>query len=221
MNPGAFVYSPALLDPLEIEQAAALSKKLYADKTSVHKDGKYTDLQWFQAELNPDWPIARKLLDFLGATDPELLVFYYLEPAAHIHPHRDLTGASLNDRLRFHVPVVTNENVDFRVSGERVRMNPGDLWCLDTSYEHSVHNGGHATRVHIVIECAITPEIRANIPGGLKAKLHSFKYAVILGASLVKALAVNAIKDPAYLKAQLRMVAKYISWRFLGTSRAQ
>lgn len=219
MNYGAFIFEADLLSPVEIEEAAELARMLQNEKRPVHDGGRYGDLQWHQVDLDPDWPIARKILDQLDAIDPELLVFYYLEPGAYIHPHRDLTGASLNDRLRFHVPVITNPDVDFRVSHERVRMTPGDLWCLDTSYRHSVHNGGSETRIHIVVECTITPKIRAKSPRGIRAKVHSLTYATILVYSLAKALVVNSFKDPAYLKAQLGMIARYIRWRFLGTER--
>jgi Aspartyl/Asparaginyl beta-hydroxylase len=221
MNFGAFIYEPALLNQIEIEAATQLATELYDKKSSVHDGGRYAGLEWFQADLDPNWPIARKLLNHLGAQSPELLVFYYLEPDAYIHPHRDLTGATLNDRLRFHIPIITNSDVDFRVSKERVQMQPGDLWCLDTSYLHSVHNKGSATRVHIVIECAITPQIRLNIPHGIKAKLHSIAYVIILTSSLGKALAINIFKDRDYLRAQLGMIVKYVRWRFLGIDRAK
>ncbi len=221
MNYGAFIFEEDLFTSAEIDEAAELARRLQNEKRPVHDGGRYGDLQWYQVDLDPEWPIARKILDKLDAQDPELLVFYYLEPDAYIHPHRDLTGASLNDRLRFHVPVITNPDVDFRVSEERVRMSPGDLWCLDTSYRHSVHNQGSETRVHIVVECAITPKIRARTPQGLKARIHSFSYAAILAFSLAKALVVNTFKDPAHLKAQLGMIVKYVRWRFLGTERAE
>lgn len=221
MNYGAFIFEPALLSSSEIEEAAELAKMVQNEKRPVHDGGRYGDLKWYQVDLDPDWSIARKILEQLDAQNPELLVFYYLEPDAYIHPHRDLTGASLNDRLRFHVPVITNPGVDFRVSDERVRMTPGDLWCLDTSYRHSVHNGGGETRVHIVVECKITPKIRSKTPQGIKAKIHSLTYATILVYSLAKALVVNTFKDPAHLKAQLGMVARYVRWRFLGTERAK
>jgi len=221
MNHGAFIFEPALLSSTEIEEASELAKRVQSERRPVHDGGRYGDLKWYQVDLDPDWPIAKKILDQLDAEDPELLVFYYLEPDAYIHPHRDLTGASLNDRLRFHVPVITNPGVDFRVSEQRVRMAPGDLWCLDTSYRHSVHNQGSETRVHIVVECKITSKIRLKTPRGIKAKLHSVTYVTILICSLAKALLINTFKDPAHLKAQLGMIARYLRWRFLGTERVK
>lgn len=155
------------------------------------------------------------MLDCLRTEKPELLVFYYLELGAKIHPHRDLTGASLNNRIRFHVPIYTNPGVKFTVSGETIKMIPGDLWCLDTSYVHSVENLGNESRVHLIVECGINDKIRTKIPNGLDAKLHSLNYAVILAASLVKALVVNSIRDPKYFKSQMGMVWKFIKWRVL------
>ena len=55
-------------------------------------------------------------------------------------------------RLRFHVPILTPPEVEFVVGGMRVDMRPGELWALDTSYEHSVRNRSDQVRVHLVVE---------------------------------------------------------------------
>lgn len=221
MNRGAFVLDAQLLTADEIQEASDLAESLQHRQRPVHEAGSYADLKWFQVDLDPAWPVAAKMLHELGAENPELLVFYYLEPGAKLHPHRDLTGASLNNRLRFHVPIITNPGVDFRVSDERVTMKPGELWCLDTSYIHSVHNGGHATRVHMIVECQITQQIRQRIPSGLAEKLHSLSYSMILAGSLVKAVTVNMVRNPAHFRQQLRMIRRYIGWRFLGTTKVE
>lgn len=219
-NPGAFIYKQGLLDEEELGVAAALAEGVKATRVPVHNAGRYAELQWFQVELDQAWPIADKLLQVLGAKNPEMLVFYYLEPGAYLHPHRDLTGASLNNRLRFHVPVITHDDVEFHVHGQRVRMAPGDLWCLDTSYVHSVHNKSNVTRVHMIVECAITDEIRRNIPSGFRQKIHSIHYASILAAKFIQAIVVNSIKDPSYFKDQIAMIFRFVGWRFLGRGRA-
>lgn len=219
MNAGAFIFEHGLLSREEVAEATALAMKLYETKRPVHADGQYSDLRWFQVDLDPHWPIAQKIISALGAEKPELLVFYYLEPGTKLHPHRDLTGASLNNRVRFHVPVITNPKVDFRVSKERVFMEPGDLWCLDTSYLHSVENGGDETRVHIIVEAYISPQMRARMPSGIKAFAHNAFYAAVLGFAMLKALTVNSLKNPKYFLAQMGMVRDYIGWRFLKTRR--
>jgi len=100
-----------------------------------------------------------------------------------------------------------------------MRMQPGDLWCLDTSYVHSVNNGGTETRVHIIVECNINPSIRARMPNSLKTKMHSAAYVSILGGSLAKSFLVNAFRDPAYFKAQMGMIRRFVGWRFFGTKK--
>lgn len=114
------------------------------------------------------------------------------------------------------MPIVTNSGVEFTVNHERIKMRPGDLWCLDTSYLHSVENNGTESRVHIVIECKINEKLRSQLPNDLRSKIHSAAFSGILAWSLGRALIVNSIKDPKYLKAQLGMIWHFIGWRFLG-----
>ena len=220
MNYGAFVFQPGILTPSEVNEAARLATAMKAGGRKVHEEGRLSALKWFQVDLQPSLPGVRKVLDALGVDDPELLVFYYLEPEAKIHPHRDLSGAGLNNRIRFHVPIVTNDAVEFVVGGERVRMKPGDLWCLDTSYEHSVYNGGDASRVHLVIECDLTPALREKIPNNLSTKLHTAQFAVYSAYKFGQALVVNSWRDPDYFRGQMGMVKRYIGWRFLKIGKA-
>jgi hypothetical protein len=158
------------------------------------------------------------ILSALNVKNPVMLVFYYLDPGAKLHPHRDLTGASLNNRIRFHVPIITNEYVKFIVANTEIKMTPGDLWCLDTSYLHAVENMGFESRVHIVIECDINDEIKSKLPSGLDAKIHNLSYIFILIISFFKAVIINSIKNPKYFKDQMMMVYRFIMWRLFGGS---
>ncbi|HWI85428.1 MAG TPA: aspartyl/asparaginyl beta-hydroxylase domain-containing protein [Sphingomonas sp.] len=212
---GAFVFKRYFLTDAEIAQAAQLARAMADQKRNVHKEGPYAGLKWFQVDLDLSVPVCAKLIAELGIPTPKLLVFYYLEPGAMIHPHRDLTGAGLNNRIRFHLPIITNPAVDFRVSGRRVRMGPGDLWCLDTSYRHSVYNGGAESRVHIVVECDITPALARKLPRSIATRMHNVWFVGVLAAQFGKAVAKNAVTNPGYFRDQMRMVARFIGWRFL------
>lgn len=56
-------------------------------------------------------------------------------------------------------------------------MLPGQLWCLDVSYLHSVYNGGDHTRVHIVVECQVNDTIRAMLPPRtLRDRMHDLYF---------------------------------------------
>ena len=67
-------------------------------------------------------------------------------------------------RLRFHVPIVTHPEVEFVVGGKRVDMRPGELWALDTSYEHSVRNRSDQVRVHLVAEVVANDWVWSLLP---------------------------------------------------------
>lgn len=216
MNPGAFIYKSKLFSDDEVKELASLAKNMEMSKSPVHEGNlTYSSLKWYQVSLSHEYPLCRRILDELGVEKPELFVFYYLDPGACLHPHRDLTGATLNNRIRFHVPVITNPKVEFIVDGDRIVMEHGDLWCLDTSYVHSVKNAGDDTRVHIIVECDINDKIRSRLPSGILPVLHNFAYITILASHTVKALVVNSVTKPKYFREQVKMIVRFIKWRIL------
>jgi mannose-6-phosphate isomerase-like protein (cupin superfamily) len=57
--------------------------------------------------------------------------------------------------VRLHIPVVTNDAVDFRLNGERVVLEAGSCWYLRLSDPHSVANRGTEDRVHLVVDAEV------------------------------------------------------------------
>jgi hypothetical protein len=74
-----------------------------------------------------------------------------LTAGSAIREHCDDLDAEVG-RLRLHVPVTTNYEVDFRLGGKRVAMAPGSVWYLRLSDPHSVANRGGTDRVHLVLD---------------------------------------------------------------------
>jgi len=216
MNYGAFIYEKEVLSQSELRDVVKFALEVSNQKDSIHSSGKYASLNWYKYSIDPDLEFIKKILKIIGIDKAELIDFYYLDPGAVLHPHRDLTGASFNNRIRFHVPIITNSKVSFKVSGEEIVMKPRDLWCLDTSYIHSVRNDGNESRVHIVIECNVNDQIKKYIPNDWKSKLHSVFYVCIMVISLFKSLLINTYKDPKYLLTQIKMILGFIKWRIFG-----
>jgi len=214
-NPGAFVFCQDFLSEAELRQMATLAHEVADQKRNIATTERYASLQWYEVPLDPKQEVCAKLIDYLGVETPELLSLYYLEPGAALHPHRDLTGANLNNRIRFHIPIITNPGIDFRVSGQQIRMKPRDLWCLDTSYVHSVRNDGSESRVHIVMECTLTDQLRHRLPHGAAAQLHNIWFVMVLVAKFLSALLKNAVTNPRYFRSQIGMVLRFVGWRFL------
>ena len=78
-----------------------------------------------------------------------------------IKTHSDLDLDVEHGRVRLHVPIVTNDRVDFRLNGERVTLGEGECWYLRLSDPHSVTNAGDTDRVHLVIDAIVNDWLMA------------------------------------------------------------
>lgn len=78
-----------------------------------------------------------------------------LSAGSVIKTHSDGDLDVEHGRARLHVPIVTNDRVDFRLNGERVTLREGECWYLRLSDPHSVTNAGDTDRVHLVIDAIV------------------------------------------------------------------
>jgi tetratricopeptide (TPR) repeat protein len=74
-----------------------------------------------------------------------------LEAGGEIPRHTD-AGYSLINCHRVHLPIITNEEVDFFVGGETVQMREGELWEINNATEHAVSNNATEDRVHLIVD---------------------------------------------------------------------
>jgi hypothetical protein len=79
-----------------------------------------------------------------------------LSPGSRIKEHRDLALDLESGSARLHIPVQTNERVDFRLNGVTVPLRAGECWYLRLSDPHSVTNQGQSDRIHLVIDVVVT-----------------------------------------------------------------
>jgi hypothetical protein len=84
-----------------------------------------------------------------------------LTPGSLIKEHKDHDLAFEDGSVRLHIPITTNEGVDFRLNGVRCVMPAGSTWYLRLSDPHSVANRGPADRVHMVIDAAVNSWVAA------------------------------------------------------------
>lgn len=73
-------------------------------------------------------------------------------------------GLALGRLVRFHFPIITNDQVKFTVwdlnnKPNTVNMKPGECWVLDVRKPHAAINGGKDDRIHLVVDLIVTPEI--------------------------------------------------------------
>lgn len=75
-----------------------------------------------------------------------------LSAGSEIKPHQDYKLGYEDDNFRLHIPIVTNEKVEFILAGQQMMMQPGECWYTNVNYTHSVANHGKEDRVHLVID---------------------------------------------------------------------
>ena len=84
-----------------------------------------------------------------------------LTPGSVIKEHRDHELSFEEGTVRIHIPVVTNDGVDFRLNGRRCLMPAGSAWYLRLSDPHDVANRGAEDRVHLVLDALVNGWVEA------------------------------------------------------------
>lgn len=100
------------------------------------------------------WPAGMPLAPIFDAVAPMFparrrskTMLSRLVPGQVIEPHRDYHEG--RNRVRIHVPLLTNPAALFTCGGETVHMAAGWAWEIDPTEEHGVVNGGATDRVHL------------------------------------------------------------------------
>ncbi len=154
-------------------------------------------------------PALRGAADRFGAKILALTLAR-LNPGGGVHEHRDLSGGLSMGVVRLHLPLITDPGVEFRVDGQRVVMLPGEIWQLDTTHAHAVHNHGQAARIHLIIDLEATPNLRDLLPppepGDWLHRAHFSWVCVSRGAEL-------ALRSPSALADR---VERFVRLRVLG-----
>ncbi len=74
-----------------------------------------------------------------------------LGPKSEVSQHSDI-HYYWHDRVRVHIPIVTDPSVRFWCNGRDVHMAPGEAWVFDNWRQHKVINPAAITRIHLVFD---------------------------------------------------------------------
>jgi len=74
-----------------------------------------------------------------------------LEPKCEVPLHSDINYYWYN-RVRIHIPIITDPNVIFHCGDKHVHMKEGESWIFDSWKNHKVANNSEVTRIHLVID---------------------------------------------------------------------
>ena len=92
-----------------------------------------------------------------------------LGPGSLIREHFDPDLDAAEGSARLHVPVTSNEGVEFRLNRVPVEMAPGSVWYLRLADPHSVDNRGSTDRIHLVIDAVVNDWLDGMLRAGFSA----------------------------------------------------
>jgi hypothetical protein len=78
-----------------------------------------------------------------------------LSPGSIIKEHTDHDLEFESGKVRIHIPITTNPQVEFELNRHRVVMMPGEAWYLKLADPHRVANKGETDRVHLVLDAEV------------------------------------------------------------------
>lgn len=105
-------------------------------------------------------PVVASILEqFPAGSKLHRALLVRLRPGGEVKPHPDL-GWSLPYGHRLHLALVTNPEVTFTVGGEVKWMKEGELWEINNTRVHTVHNPSPHHRTHLIVDIA-TPQLEA------------------------------------------------------------
>ncbi len=129
---------------------------IYADPTCTE----FADTPWLAKS-----PYFRQVLESFDCP-LQAVRLMRLSAGSRIKQHADHDLAAEDGNARLHVPIVTNDDVDFRLNGTRVVLKAGECWYLRLSDPHSVENNGQEERVHLVIDAKVNAWLSERLVSG-------------------------------------------------------
>lgn len=100
--------------------------------------------------LSKDKPYLLEALGALGAVLGRTRLMR-LSGQAEVSEHADV-NYYWRERMRVHVPVITQPTVSFHCGGAAVHMAAGECWVFDTWRLHRVINDHTRARIHLVVD---------------------------------------------------------------------
>jgi len=83
-----------------------------------------------------------------------------LNAGAIIKEHKDAEMCYEKGEIRIHIPVSTNDEVEFYLDKERIHLREGDCWYMNFNLPHSVNNKSKTDRIHLVIDAKVNDWVK-------------------------------------------------------------
>ncbi len=108
-------------------------------------------------------PHMREVLDWFQCPKANVRLSG-LRPQGLIDLHADPTESLEHGVCRFHIPIVTNDQVQNQIGDRLWKWGPGELWYADFTKPHRVENLGSQLRVHLLITALVNDWVLSLFP---------------------------------------------------------
>lgn len=108
-------------------------------------------------------------------TKIEAVRFMKLGVHSTIKEHCDKGSSFEEGYARLHIPITSNDEVEFILSGKNYKMELGKCYYIDAHNSHSVINKGDSDRVHLLIDCHVNEWLKSIfLKGGFKEPVYKY-----------------------------------------------
>jgi hypothetical protein len=83
-----------------------------------------------------------------------------LNAGSVIKEHRDAELCFEKGEIRIHIPVITNDEVEFYLDNERMFLKEGECWYMNFNLPHSISNKGKNDRIHLVVDAIVNDWVK-------------------------------------------------------------
>jgi mannose-6-phosphate isomerase-like protein (cupin superfamily) len=164
-----YLQLPIFFDATKMQhEMNALGSQLWELHFQVkHYDGEWSaiPLRSIDATLYKDTillqqcPYLQQVLHFFEC--PLMAVrLLKLTPGTQIHEHKDADLCFEEGLIRFHIPVITNTEIEFNLNREQMHLKEGECWYMNFNLPHSLHNKSKTDRVHLVIDAVVNDWVK-------------------------------------------------------------
>ncbi len=108
-------------------------------------------------------------------TKVEAVRFMKLGANSVIKEHCDKGSSFEEGYARLHIPISSNDEVTFILSGENYKMDLGACYYIDANNPHGVVNEGDSDRVHLLIDCHVNDWLKKFfLDGGFEMPVNKY-----------------------------------------------
>lgn len=101
-----------------------------------------------------------------------------LDAGAVIKEHKDIELCYEQGSIRIHIPIITNDKVEFYLDKERINCKEGECWYMNFNLPHNIINNSSEARIHLVIDAVVNDWVKELFeqPGLLKKEVENIIY---------------------------------------------